>query len=224
LQGATGPVSLRLVDPTDEERWAQAESILAQRPTDAARDRMRRRRTTFWLLVVAVTMVSLGLGALLVVVLRGSAALDPSSPPTWQVVLGVVVSSTGIVVDVVGLVILVRRRRWGQAWQAPTAVLSRRQQRCLLAQIRGRRPVDPAHLPLTRDLAERLSDQRGTAVLAVGILLINLGNTLITPSMFRLWITAVVLVAYAITAVLLVRQVRRMRRFLAEHAGETLEG
>jgi membrane protein YdbS with pleckstrin-like domain len=169
-------------------------------------------------------MVSLGLGALLVVVLRGSAALEPSSPPTWQVLLGVVVSGTGMVVDVVGLVILVRRRRWVQAWRAPTAVLSRRQQRCRLAQIRGRRPVDPAHLPLTRDLAERLSDQRGTAVLVVGILLVNLGNTLISPSAFRLWITAVVVIAYAIVAVLVVRQVRRMRRFLAEHQGETLEG
>jgi protein-S-isoprenylcysteine O-methyltransferase Ste14 len=216
-------VNLRLVDATDEERWAQAESILVERPTEAAQSRLRRRRTMLWLLVVAVTVVSLGLGVLLVVVLGGSGDLNPSHPPTWQVVLGVVVSGTGMVVDVVGLVILVRRRRWGQAWRAPTAVLSRTQQRSLLAQIRGRRPVDPARLPLARDLAERLSDQRGTAALVVGIVLINLGNTLITPSAFRLWITAVVLVAYAIGAALLVRQVRRMRRFLDAHPEETLD-
>jgi membrane protein YdbS with pleckstrin-like domain len=211
------------VEDGDDERWAQAESILADRPTDDARRRQQRRRTLLWVLVVAITVLALGLGALLVVLFGNSGALDSTEPPTWQTVLGLVVTTTGLVVDVAGLVILVRSGRWGQAWRAPTAVLSRRQQRYLLAQIRGRRPVDTARLPLTRDLGERLADQRGTAVLVLGILLINVGNTLIAPSAFRFWLMAALVVVYAVGAVLAIRQVHRMRRFLAEHPGETLD-
>jgi hypothetical protein len=212
------------VEDGDDERWAQAESILADRPTDDARRRQQRRRTLLWVLVVAITVLALGLGALLVVLFGNSGALDSTEPPTWQTVLGLVVTTTGLAVDVAGLVILVRSGRWGQAWRAPTAVLSRRQQRYLLAQIRGRRPVDPARLALARDLAERLADQRGSAVLVVGILLINLGNALLDPSVFRFWLMAVLVVAYVSVLPVTVGQIRRMRRFLAANPGDRLQG
>ena len=137
--------------------------------------------------------------------------------------LGLVVTSTGLVVEIAGLVLLIRSGRWGQAWRSPTAVLSRRQLRDLLAQVRGRRPVDPARLPLARDLAERLADQRGSAVILVGVVLINVGGALLTPSTFRIWLTVGVLVLFAVATPFAVRNVRRMRRFLAEHPGETLQ-
>ena len=211
------------MDRTDEARWTQAESILVRQPTEEARRRLKRRRTQLWLFVAAITALALGVGALLVVVLSGSGALDAAEPPTWATVVGFVVSSVGIVVDVVGLVILVRRGRWGQAWRAPTAVLSRQQRRHVMDQIRGRQPRRIHRLPLARDLAERLADQRGTAVLIAGIVLINVGNTLLTPSVFRLWLTAAVLVIYAIGGVFLLRQVRLARRFLDAHPEETLD-
>jgi hypothetical protein len=72
-------------------------------------------------------------------------------------------------------------------------------------------------------LAERLVDQRGRAVLLVGLLLINLGNAIEHPSALRLGLTAVVVVLFTTAGVVGVRQVRRARRFLAEHPGETLD-
>jgi len=59
------------VDRTDEARWTQAESILVRQPTEEARRRLKRRRTQLWLFVAAITALALGVGALLVDVMRG---------------------------------------------------------------------------------------------------------------------------------------------------------
>jgi hypothetical protein len=75
-------VSLRLVEATDEERWAQAESILVERPTEAAQSRLRRRRTMLWLLVVSALVLLGGVGVLLGLILGGR--VHEADPPGWQ--------------------------------------------------------------------------------------------------------------------------------------------
>ena len=80
-----------------------------------------------------------------------------------------------------------------------------------------------ARLGLARDLAERLADQRGLGLLLIGLLLINLGNAIDEPTRFRLGVMAGTVVLFALAGGFGVRQVRRVRRFLAEHPGETLD-
>ncbi|MGZ4572223.1 MAG: hypothetical protein ACXVXU_15235, partial [Blastococcus sp.] len=157
---------------TDEERWAQAESILANNPTPSAQAQVRRVRTMLWLLLVGTMVLGLGLGVL-AVVLFGHGHHRTSHVPAWQEITGLAVELAGVVVEIAGIVTLRRRRQWGARWRAPTAVLTRAQRRSLVKQVRGRIPAEPARLPLTRDLAGRLADQRGLLVLYVGIAIVN---------------------------------------------------
>ncbi|MGZ4509659.1 MAG: hypothetical protein ACXVX0_20640 [Blastococcus sp.] len=201
---------------TDEERWAQAESILANNPTPSAEARIRRVRTMLWLFVVGMLVLGLAVGVL-AVVLFGHGRHRASSVPAWQEITGLAVQLTGTVIEIVGIVTLRRRRQWGTRWRAPTAVLTRAQRRSLVRQVRGRIPAEPARLPLTRDLAGRLVDQRGLLVLYVGIAIVNVGQTIVHPTAFRVGLTVVVLVVYGVVIPLMRREQRRARRFLAEH-------
>jgi hypothetical protein len=204
-----------LAEPGDDERWAQPESILAGRPSDAARRQQRRRRNLLWLLVSGLVVLGAGTGVL-VAVLAGPGGHD-AEPTTWQVVSGFVVTGSGVVLDVAAIVGIVRAGRWGQAWRGPMAVLSRRQQRSLLAQVRGRWPADPARLPLARHLAEQLADPRTTAVLFLGVALGNLGGTLVDPDRVRVLLSAGLVAAWTVAGIALVRHARKARRFLREH-------
>ena len=166
---------------TDEERWAQAESILAENPTPSATARIRRVRTMLWLFVVGTTVLGLAIGVL-AVVLFGHGRHRATEVPAWQEITGLAVQAAGIAVEIAGIVILRRRRQWGARWRTPTAVLSRAQRRSLVRQVRGRIPAEPSRLRLTRDLAGRLVDQRGLLVLFVGIALVNVGQTIVHPA------------------------------------------
>jgi hypothetical protein len=201
---------------TDEERWAQAESILANNPTPSAEARTRRVRTMVWLSVVGVVVLSAAVGVLAAVLFRHGHH-RPSHVPAWQEITGLTVQMAGVAVEIAGFVILHRRRQWGARWRTPTAVLTRVQRRSLVRQVRGRIPADPSRLPLTRDLAGRLVDQRGLVVLFVGIAILNVGQTILHPSPFRIGLTAVIVGVYAACIPLMRRQRRQAQRFLAEH-------
>jgi hypothetical protein len=201
---------------TDEERWAQAESILANNPTPSAEARTRRVRTMVWLSVVGVVVLSAAVGVL-AAVLFGHGHHRPSHVPAWQEITGLTVQLAGVAVEIAGFVILRRRRQWGARWRTPTAVLTRAQRRSLVQQVRGRIPAEPARLRLTRDLAGRLLDQRGVLVLYVGIAIVNVGQTILHPTAFRIGLSVVLLVLYAVVIPLGRRQRRQAQRFLAEH-------
>jgi len=200
----------------DEERWAQAESILAKNPTPSAEARVRRVRTMLWLFVAGMLVLGLAVGVL-AVVLFGHGRHRAAEVPAWQEITGLAVQLAGVVIEIAGIVILRRRRQWGARWRAPTAVLTRAQRRSLVRQVRGRIPAEPARLRLTRDLAGRLLDQRGVLVLYVGIAIVNVGQTILHPTAFRIGLTVVLLVLYAVVIPLGRRQRRQAQRFLAEH-------
>ena len=121
---------------TDEERWAQAESILANNPTPTAAARVRRVRAMLWLSVAGLLVLGLAVGVL-AVVLFGHGRHRAPEVPAWQEITGLAVQLAGMVIEITGLVLLVRRRQWGARWRTPTAVLNRAQRRSLVRQIAG---------------------------------------------------------------------------------------
>jgi hypothetical protein len=137
-----------------------------------------------------------------------------------QLVLGMVVLGAGVVLEVVGLVVVFRGGRWRRAWRAPTMVLTRRQRRQLLGQVRGRAPADPARLPLARDLAGRLVDQLRLVVVFTGIAVLQVGQAIITPETWRVLTSSGLVLLYAYGGVLTGREARRARRFLERHPAQ----
>jgi hypothetical protein len=199
----------------DDERWARADSILAKNPTPSAEQQMRRMRRSLWLVVVALTLLGLSLG--LLVGLLGHHRPNPHDVPTWQGVLGIVIEAGAFLLVLAGLVAQRRANGGRVRWNLPTAVLRRAQIRELLAQIRGRAPLDPRRLGLARDLASRLVNQRGTIVLVVGIVLLNVGQTVAFPTWWRITLTGGFLVLFGVGVGFQVRDARLAKEFLDRH-------
>jgi hypothetical protein len=201
----------------DEARWAEARSILDRTPTESAGQRLRRgrRRTVF--LVASILLVSTAVAAALVVLFRGSVEARPPHVPTWQVVLGFVIAGAGLLLQLCGLVVAWRTNSRLRAWRSPLLVLTRSQQKELLAQVRGRQPIEPARVPLARLRAEHLLNQRTLLVSWCGLEISWVGLWIAEQTVWR----AVMTVGYGL--LLLVgwsvqqRDVRRAQRFLDEH-------
>ena len=208
---------------TDDERWAAAMSVLERMPTATARQRLRRFRWRTWTFVISVLVLAPALALLLLVVAGGAFDADPDPSQGW-VVAGLVVQMSGVVVLFVFLVTAWRGGLFRGAWSQPTAVLDRAERRSLLAQVRGRAPVDQGQLPLARYLAERLVAQRHQVLLMVGVALQQIGRAIGSPGPLNLGMTGLVLVAYAVGLLLLRRDAGRAERFLAAHPAGAQEG
>lgn len=202
---------------TDEDRWGEALSILERSPTPSAARRIRRSRTTRWLIVAGSMLVGAAAGLLVFLLVDRHGTTTPHTP-LWQEIVGLCICVAGLALDVAGLVLLWRTRR-GRSWRrTPTLVLTTRQRRQLLAQVRGRRPADPDRLPLARDLAARLSaTYRGLVVLWIGLPVIWIGNAITTPDTWRLVYAAVIVVLMGLAAGFGARDARRAREFLARY-------
>jgi hypothetical protein len=90
------------------------------------------------------------------------------------------------------------------------------QHRVLLAQVTGRVPADPARLPLTRNMAERMLLQRQMRLVWVGLCLQQVGRAVRSTGAVSLTPTAATLMAYLIGLLLLGRAARRAGRFLRD--------
>ena len=200
----------------DEERWAEARSLLDRTPTESAEQRLRRWRRHRVVALAALLLVSAAVGVILAV-LVGGVASDASEAPAWPQVTGFVIAAAGLALQLSGVVAAVRGNRRLRVWRSPVAVLTRAQRKQLVAQVRGRRPVDPDRLPLARLLAEQLVAQRNGMLANLGLEVAFVGLWMATPSTGR----AVIAVGYGLLlAVLwpfLQRDTRAARRFLATH-------
>ena len=201
----------------DDERWAQAQSVLDQRPSEEARRRLRRHRLVTLSTVVGLLLVGVAVAVLLVAFVLGSDGGERAEPPRWQEVSGLGLLVAAVVLEVVGLVVMARAGVWKGRWDMPASVLTRTQRRLLLAQVRGRVPADPARLPLARDLAERLRLQLGTVFIWVGIVVLQIGQAVLEPSTRRLIAVGVLVALYAVALGLMMRDARRASRFLDSH-------
>ena len=206
-----------LVTTSDEQRWADAESILDGVPTEEARRRLRRFRRTVLALVVGLAVVGGVLGG--IVGAAGAHRSRPTPDPAWgwQQTVGLVLGLVGMVVVVVVLVVQWRSGRLRFAWNNPALVLTRRQRKQLSAEIRGRRPAGPRHLRVARALAAHGGSPGLLTALFAGLLLLLVGPALLTPSGGRWLYTGAMCVAYTALMGFAVRSSRQVQRFLAEH-------
>jgi protein-S-isoprenylcysteine O-methyltransferase Ste14 len=208
-----------LAGAQDDERWAQAQSVLDQQPTREADQRLRRSRRLVWTGIAGVLMVGVAVGVLVSVLVSGSGGnADDLDPPVGQVVSGMVVQGVGALVEIVGIVVMWRAGMFRKdRWSIPGAVLTRTQRTTLLRQVQGRVPMDPRRLPLARDVARRLVVQRAQLLLLVGLLLLQLGQAIASPSLWRSVLAGALVVLYAVLLGQVERNARRAGRFLTEH-------
>lgn len=203
---------------TDEERWVEAESILARNPTPSARRRIRRLQRFLWILVGALLVVTT-IGVVLAVLL-GHHHVRPPQVPRQQEILGLALQLFGLVVSLTGFVLGVRSGQLRVRWNVPMTVLTRRQRRDLLKQLRARRPVDPARLALVQYLATRLSHPAGLLVILLGLALTNFGQTVVHPAPWRVVIGGAYALLFVIAAGTAGQRAREARRFLERHPPE----
>jgi hypothetical protein len=194
----------------DERRWAEAEaeSILHRHPTPSARARVRGRRRILWLSIFGTSF----LGA--IVAARSDGHGVRTTLPAWQVFLGAGCLGLSLTLIIWVVVVQVRSGVWGGAWRSPTVALTRHQRRGLYAQVRGKRPADPLHLPLSRDLARRLVlQQRSTAIFAA-LILQWFGQTIVDPDLFHLVGLGFFLIFGVVATAMTIWDTHRAQRFL----------
>ena len=213
----TGQARKSIAD--DEARWAEAESILDRTPTESAAERVRRSRRNRWLLVAGFVLVGVAVAVLLALFVFDSRTDRERSGgvPTWQAVTGFSLSGIGLLLMVVTLVIQFRALRRVRAWGSPLHVLTFRQRRELLRQVRGRGPDVPARVPLARHLASLLRTQ-GLALPVMAALLLNfVGLWIVDRETYRLIFIGWFIALLVASGVAFRRESRRARRYLAEH-------
>ncbi len=199
----------------DEARWAEAQSILDRAPTESAQQRLRRSRDLTVLFLAAAFLLIAIVTTVLGVLLHGTLESQLPKVPTWQAAIGYTIAVAGLLLQAFGLVVMSRNNR--PRWRSPLAALTRRQRKELLAQARGLQPIEPARLPLARDMAQQLINQRALMVANSGLGIAFTGQWIASPTAWR----AVLAISYglvqAVAWLFVQRNTRRARRFLEEH-------
>ena len=201
-------------DP-DEDRWAEAQSILDRTPRESlarqrARDRYDRRIATAALVLAGAAV------ALALVLLAVDPPPDPrDEPPAWRVVTGLSLAGVGLLFMI--LAPLARPFGPRRGLIRPLGVLDRRQRRELRDQVRGRAPVVGERLDLARCEAEFLLDQRATLVVQTGLMASFIGLWIADRSFPRTVLTVAMMTVIASAVVRSRRDERLARRSLAEH-------
>jgi protein-S-isoprenylcysteine O-methyltransferase Ste14 len=203
---------------SDDARWTDAESLLGAAPAESVRRRVRRSRWSQLLLVVGISgVVGAVVGVVVVLLASGS---EPADVPVWLAVVGFAVATGGLVLAGVAVVRQWRAVRRRGAWRSPLWALTPRQRKQLLAQVRGTAPVDQARLPLARELAAGLLEQRHIVPLTTGLLALWVGLLVASPAWWRVPAAVVLAVCAAFAVPAIRRDERRARAFLAAHPPE----
>ena len=208
-----------MASDTDEDRWADAQSILDRTPTESAEQRIRRTRRRMLLLLIAVGVgTGAVVGGVTVLVYTGTDAFETSDAvPTWQRSTGLAVSGLAICVLVAACVLIFRTNRRHGGWRSPMTVLNGRQRRELLAQVRGRVPIEAARVPVARYLAELLLSRRSVLVLNAGIALMFVGQSVTSRSWYPLAMAGITAASTAALWFAFRRDEEGARRFLDTH-------
>lgn len=203
-----------------EARWEEAQSILDEAPTESAAERLRRSRRNRWLLIVAFVLLGLALAVLLALFVFDPLIDNERSEedaPTWRAVTGFSLSGLGLLLMVVALVIQFRGLRRVRAWGSPLHVLTFRQRRELLGQVRGRGPDVHERIPLARHLAEVLLTQRLGLPVMAGLVVNFVGLWIVDQETYRLVFIAVLVAVLIGSSSAFRRESRRARRYLDAH-------
>lgn len=210
---------------TDDERWVEANSILGRYTTPSAAARQRRRRRTVWLIVVGTALASGVVGGITGgLAASGGHPIDTNEAAPWQYVVGFALSGIGLIGGIASLVSLIRAGQWGVAWRSPTSVLTRRQRKELLREVRGQEPLDPSHLGLAKDLARRLVIQRRQVLVMASFLLLWAGQLIVFHDPLHLTMFGLFVLLGAAAIPLFLRDANRAQRFLHQHDARDSDG
>lgn len=201
-----------VAEPGDQERWSRAESLVAQQPPVDTRQGPWRRRIRAWALALGVVVLAAAATTLWARIAHG--------PGRWEgLVAGVSLGYGGLLLVIaIGLMEPPRYKGRVRMWGSPQAALSARQTRILLDEVVGRRPVDPDHLALARDLAMRRMEQAlRQAPLSLATVLVVFGSQITSGDALMRWLSLVLPFAFALAVVIFARDMRRYRRFLREN-------
>lgn len=208
---------------SDEQRMNAAVELAQGQPDDDAQ--LIRRQGTRRAIVtrIVVTLAAIVGGIFVAMILLSGPENRSDDIPAWREAVSYGASALGIVLVIGTFVRSARRGRVAAGWRSPAFALTGRQRRDLLLQIKGRRPVDPARLPVSRHLATDLVDN-GTDVWGMtGVQLIVFGNALRSNWTWMWVLGAVTAALFVIVQLDTSRTLRRARAFLAAHPAATTE-
>lgn len=201
---------------TEADRWHLAEQIGNGQAQDEVR-RIFRRRMQFVVTLIGVLVVA--------AVIAGLAAAGHHSAnrnhhhpiALWRTILAGLLLIGGLAVEVWGLLRYRRSRLSVSNRTSPLLALRRREARQVLRQVQGRRPLEPGHVAVARNVAQRLVRQHQLQYLYLGLVAILLGNAVQSTSVSRLGLAVALILLYVGLYAWLSRLVRRATQFLAEH-------
>ncbi|NEK87195.1 hypothetical protein GCU60_15745 [Blastococcus saxobsidens] len=202
----------------DGERWAEAQRILDGLPSQALEARIRHRVRLSILLGTGLVLLAAG-AAFALLAWLGDEPATADDDPRWRTIAGLVLTAGAFVLVIVGGVTQWRANRRLGGLRTPLMVLDRRQQKLLLDELRGVVPLDQAHVGLVRHLAERQTGQRALLLLQLGLLLMFVAQFIGSPSAWRLAMVLVFGAGFGVLALMVLRNERQARRFLAEQPG-----
>lgn len=205
------------VDTDDETRWADAESLLGDAPTESAERRLRRWEVHQMVIVIGAVVLGVAVFIGLGVVFQSSPGERSAHVRGWQEVTGLVLMGIGLVVLIAALVVTTRSRRRVPMWRSPLMVLTRAQRKNLLEQVRGRTPLDPRRIRLARLLALQQVVQSRALLTPLGLGIGFLGQWVLEQNGYQAAFAVVLLLLLAAVAPLRLNRALAARRFLAAH-------
>ena len=202
----------------DAARWAEATRIAGGRPATQPLADERRRRTRWRTLLGIVGLSALVGGLVAFLLTRGDQQGPEADAPVWREVLGLGISGAGLVLAVAGGVVawraeVLRSRHTTQ----PESVLTPAQVRGLYAQLRGRAPVVPEQLPVTRHLAARQVQLRRLFPLWSGMVVLQTGLLIAADDLLAATFPVLSGLCFAFLLVALVRRSGQASEFLRRH-------
>jgi len=212
------PMSAAGPDQRDQERAVAALNLAGGGDSAGAQELLQRGKTRAIRMRIGLVLGSLLVGGAIGLILgdRGRTS-HGSSVAHWRTVAGPALLIAAFLLEIVVIVARVRSGRFKAGWRSPSLVLSRSQRRGVLRQIRGRAAVDESMLPVSRQLAGLLRQNRSITGLFVALPLTFLGQALPQNAPVRWWVAIFMVVVYLVLIVFIYRDSARAERFLTHY-------
>lgn len=203
--------------PTPEMDEATRDALLLanESPDEAAQARLRRRKRFIVGRRIAFIAVFVIIGAGLAIAFVGHLPRPSRDGASSGLkTLGLVLTVSGLLVEITYFVLIIRRGEFSAGWRSPSLVLGWRQRREIRQQIRGKRDVDPALLPISRELATRTKRAKIISLMFVALTMIFVGNALSSGRTVVITIAVTMGALYLCLIPYILWESRRAARFL----------
>lgn len=195
-------------------RWHAADRLAE----GVADDGLSRRRSRVLAWVVGLVVVSWLVGFALAFLLPRPAHHSASAGLEVREIAGLVLMGVGFLVALAGFIWGVRTGHYVTRWRAVTSPLKRDERKAVMKQVRGRRPLDPAHAATIIAAARQLRRASlGIAPLYAGLVLMAIGVAITTTVPVTLILCGIAMVLFIVAGIQLLVYYRQMGVFLEEH-------